>query len=534
MSDEVQGHHCLGIAGLKYWRGGFSNWFQELLPISDGASGGDIPSFVAPTDFNKMGIATNMAGPYLRHNFSFHASFMNYDLIVIGGGPAGYVAAIRAAQLGKKAACVEMDRAGGTCLNWGCIPTKSLLRNAEIYHLLKHKAGDFGLSFDNLTFDWSKVIGRSRKISDRLAAGIEFLFKKNKVESIRGRAKLLGGGKVEVLGPEGTVRELAGEKILVATGCSSRPLPGLPFDGATVISSHEALILPKQPKDIVIIGAGAIGVEFAYFFNSFGTKVTLVEMQAHILPGEDQEISETLEKSFKRQGISVLTSAKITASEAGSGGVQLSVETPQGAQTLAAELCLVAIGVQPVLPGGIEFSLTDRGYLDVDDRYQTSQQDVFAAGDVIGPPWLAHVATWEALQAVEGLFAGHIPQKMGAVPGCTYCQPQVASVGLTERAAKAQGLNYKVGKFPFQALGKALAIGESEGFVKLIVGAEHGEILGAHILGNEATEMIAELGLAISLKAKLADIEATIHAHPTLAEAIKEAAEVAAGHAIHI
>ncbi len=457
-----------------------------------------------------------------------------YDLLVIGGGPAGYVGAIRAAQLGKKVAVVEMDRAGGTCLNWGCLPTKSLLRNAELYHLMTHKAAEFGFAFDNLTFDWSKVIGRSRKISDKLAGGIEFLFKKNKIDYIRGKGTLTGPGKVAVTAGDGTQSTLEAAKIMVATGCVTRELPNFPFNGTSVVGSHDAMILPTQPKEIIIIGAGAIGIEFAYFFNAFGTKVTVVEMLPNILPVEDTDVSVALEKSFKRLGITCLTNTKITGTQATANSVEITVENATGTQVLKGDVCLVAIGVVPLLPGGVEPKLTDRGYLSVDARYQTSIKDVYAAGDIIGPPWLAHVASWEAIQAVEGMFTKHVPKKMGAFPGCTYCQPQVASVGLTERAAKEKGVAYKVGMFPFQASGKAMAVGETDGFVKLIIGAKHGEILGAHIIGSEATEMIAEMGLAITLEATIEEIEATIHAHPTLAEAMHEAAAAAEGKAIHI
>lgn len=457
-----------------------------------------------------------------------------YDLIVIGGGPAGYVGAIRAAQLGKTVACVEMDRAGGTCLNWGCIPTKSLLKNAELYNKLQHDADEFGLKFDNLGFDWEKVIGRSRGVSSKLAGGIEFLFKKNKVDYIRGKGSLAGNGKVDVVDAEGKSSTIEGENILVATGCVSRAMPGFPFNGKTVIGSKEAMVIASQPKEIIIIGAGAIGIEFAYFFNAFGTKVTVVEMMPNILPVEDEEVSKALEKSFKKQGITTLTNTKVTGTKATDAGVEITVEGAK-TETLTADVCLVAIGVQPVLPGGREITLTERGYIKVDDRYQTSIPKVFACGDITGPPWLAHTASFEAIQAVEGIFdKSHTPKHVEVFPGCTYCQPQVASVGLTERAAKEKGLAYKVGKFPFQASGKALSVGEPEGFVKLIFGEPHGEIIGAHIIGSEATEMIAELGLGITLEATYEDIEATIHAHPTLSEAVHEAASEAFGHAIHI
>jgi dihydrolipoamide dehydrogenase len=326
------------------------------------------------------------------------------------------------------------------------------------------------------------------------------------------------------------------KNVLIATGCVSRPLPGLEFNGKTVIGSKEALQLAEQPKSVVIIGAGAIGVEFAYFFNAFGTKVTMVEMLPNLLPIEDTEVSHALEKSFTKQGIAFFTNTKTTKTEASDKGVKITVADAKGGEkTIEADIALVAIGIAPVLPAGsLKLELV-KGFLKTNDRYETSVKGVFAAGDIIGPPWLAHVASFEAVQAVEGMFDPRFkPKKVTIFPGCTYCHPQVASVGLTERAAKEAGKKFKVGKFPYMALGKARAIGESEGFVKLIVGEPHGEILGAHIIGSEATEIIAELGLAITLEATWEEIEATIHAHPTLSEGVKEAAEVAAGHAIHI
>jgi dihydrolipoamide dehydrogenase len=456
-----------------------------------------------------------------------------YDLIVVGGGPAGYVGAIRAAQLGKKVACVEKERAGGTCLNWGCIPTKSLLRNAELFHLMKHRAGEFGFSFDNLRHDWSKVIKRSRDVADKNATGIEFLFKKHKIDYLKGEASLDKAGVVTVKGVDGKTERIEAAKILLCTGVVSRPMPGFPFNGKTVISSREAMVMTTQPKSIVIIGAGAIGVEFAYFFNAFDTRVTLVEMLPNILPFEDTEISQTLEKAFVKLGINVLANTKVVKAEADNEGVKISVEGRKS-EILEAEVCLVAIGVQPLLPGGTSLKLTERGYIQTDAKYQTNLPGVYAAGDIIGPPLLAHVASHEATQAVEGMFTGHQPKKISVFPSCTYCQPQVASVGLTERAAKEKGLKFRIGKFPFLASGKARAVGETDGFVKLIFGEPHGELLGAHIIGAEATEMIAELGLAITLEATHEEIEATIHAHPTLSEAVHEATGQAFGTAIHI
>jgi dihydrolipoamide dehydrogenase len=455
-----------------------------------------------------------------------------YDLIVIGGGPAGYVGAIRAAQLGKRVACVEKERAGGTCLNWGCIPTKALLRNAELFSFMEHQAKEFGFSFDNLSYDWTRIVQRSREVADKNAAGIEYLFKKHKIDYVRGEAVVDRSGVVSVRAGDQS-QMLEGENILVSTGVVSRPMPGLPFNGTTVIGSREAMVLARQPKSIVIIGAGAIGVEFAYFFNAFGTKVTLVEMRSHLLPLEDDEVSQSLERAFRNQGINYLTDTKVVKAEAGSDSVRITAHN-QRPDVIEAEVCLVAIGVQPLLPGGAPFKLTDRGYLEIDNRYQTSLPRVHAAGDIIGPPWLAHVASYEAIQAVEGMFTDHHPKRVAVFPSCTYCHPQVASVGLSEHDAREKGLKVKVGKFPFMANGKARAIGEIEGFVKLVFGEPHGELLGAHIIGPEATEMIAELSLAITMEATYEEIEATIHAHPTLSEAVHEATGQAFGEAIHI
>ncbi len=466
-----------------------------------------------------------------------------YDLIVIGAGPAGYVGAIRAAQLGKKVAVIDFERGGGTCNNWGCIPTKALLKNAELYHDMKHRAAEFGFKIDGLDYDWSAIIKRSRNVSEKGSAGLDYLFKKNKIDFIRGTASLEKAGEVKVKLADGKEETHAAKNVLIATGCVSRPLPGLPFNGTTVIGSKEALLLPAQPKTAVIIGAGAIGIEFAYFMNAFGTKVTVVEMLPNVLPVEDTEVSQALEKSLTKQGLTLLTNHRTTKTETTEKGVRITVvdagaSAKGGAsveKNLEADLCLVAIGVAPVLPGGpLEVGLTDRGSIQTNDRYETTVPGVYAAGDIIGPPWLAHVASYEAVQAVEGMFVpGHKPKKVTIFPGCTYCHPQVASVGLTERAAKEKGLEYKIGKFAFMASGKARAIGELDGFVKLVVGKKHGEILGAHIIGSDATEMIAELGLAINSELTLDEIHATIHAHPTLSESIHEAALMADGHAIH-
>jgi dihydrolipoamide dehydrogenase len=461
---------------------------------------------------------------------------MEYDLVVVGGGPAGYVGAIRAAQLGKKVACVEQERAGGTCLNWGCIPTKALLKSAEMYAHFQH-AADYGLSAKEVGFDFAKIVQRSRGVSDKMAKGIEFLFKSKKVDYIPGKGTITKDRKVVVTAADGKTQTLSARNILLATGATARPMPGVKTDGKHVFTSREILANEKQPKSIVIIGAGAIGVEFAYFFNAFGTKVTLVEMLPTILPVEDAEVSDTLLKSFTKAGIEVLTETKVDKVDLVSSGVKVAV-SGKAVRTIEADILLVAIGVQANLEGvlgdGLKLEL-DRGYVKTNDRYETSVKGIYAAGDIIGPPWLAHVASHEAIEAVEGIFiAGKKPHKVTTFPGCTYAQPQVASVGLTEAKAKEKGLKYKVGKFPYRASGKAVAAGDVEGFVKLIVGEKHGEILGAHIIGAEATELIAELGLAITLEATVDEIHATIHAHPTLSEMVAEATLAAKGGAIHI
>src|SRR5271154_2124236 len=454
---------------------------------------------------------------------------MDYDLIVIGGGPAGYVGAIRAAQLGKKVVCVEMERAGGTCLNWGCIPTKALLKSAELKQLLGH-IGDYGLSVGEVGFDFPKVMQRSRGVSDQMAKGVEYLFKSKKIDYVVGKAQIQGPAdgaikKVNVTGADGKTQTLTGNAILIATGAKARPLPNVKVDGAPVLTSREALAIKTLPKSILILGAGAIGCEFAYFFNAFGSKVTIVEMLPQILPVEDTEVAELLKRSFTKQGIEIFTDTKVEKTEV-------------GGKAFEADHLLVAIGVEAQLDGllgnGLKLEL-DRGYLKTNDRYETSVKGIYGAGDIIGPPWLAHVASHEAVEAVEGLFVpGKKPHKVTVFPGCTYCIPQVASVGLTEKTAKEKGLKYKIGKFPYKASGKAVAAGDSEGFVKLIIGEPHGEILGAHIIGADATELIAELGLAITLEATIDEIGLTIHAHPTLAEMVHEAALAGEGKPIHI
>jgi dihydrolipoamide dehydrogenase len=465
---------------------------------------------------------------------------MDYDLIVIGGGPAGYVGAIRAAQLGKKVVCVEMERAGGTCLNWGCIPTKALLKSAEIKQLLGH-VGDYGLSLSGeVGFDFAKIMGRSRNVSDQMAKGIEYLFKSKKVDYVVGKAQIQTPAegsikKVIVTGVDGKTQTLTGKAILISTGAKARALPGVKVDGDKVITSREALVIKTLPKSIIILGAGAIGCEFAYFFNAFGSKVTILEMLPQILPVEDAEVAEFLKRSFTKQGIEIFTDTKVEKTEVGDKGVKLTVA---GGKTFEADHLLVAIGVEAQLDGllgpGLKLEL-DRGYLKTNDRYETSVKGIYGAGDIIGPPWLAHVASHEAIEAVEGLFVpGKKPHKVTVFPGCTYCIPQVASVGLTEKAAKEKGLKFKVGKFPYKASGKAVAAGDSEGFVKVLLGEKYGEILGAHIIGADATELIAEYTLAMSSELTADEINATIHAHPTLAEMDHEAVLAAEGRPIHI
>ena len=458
-----------------------------------------------------------------------------FDIVVIGAGPGGYPAAIRAAQLGASVALVEKEEMGGTCLNWGCIPTKALLKNAELYQTLSRRAAEFGFKIDGFAYDWPTVIGRSRKVSDRLAGGIEYLFKKRTIESIRGFGSLEGPGEVGVKAADGSFRLLKTTHILITTGCKSRALPGLPFNGKSVIGSKEAMTLLQQPKEMIIVGAGAIGVEFAYIYNAFGTKVTLVEMLPRILPIEDDEVGDALEKSLIKQGIRCLPNTKITATADHGDRVEITLDGPKEKGTLSADVCLVAIGIEPVLPGGQQPALTERGHVKVGPRYETSLPGVYAAGDIIGPPLLAHTASFEAVQAVEGLYVpGHQPRKVVNFPGCTYCHPQVASVGQTERALKQAGIDYKVGKIPFAAIGKAIAAGESEGFAKLLFGKQHGELLGAHLIGENATELIAEMGLALDQELTCEEIHATIHAHPTMSEVIHEATLAADGHAIHV
>jgi len=459
-----------------------------------------------------------------------------YDLVVIGGGPAGYAAAIKAGQLGKKVACVEMERAGGTCLNWGCIPSKALLTSAELYQRMLHSE-DFGFTTGEISIDFPKVMKRSRNVAEKMANGIEYLFKKNKVDYIRGKARLEKDKKVVVFEGTDKGKELLAENVLIATGCKPRMIPGVEHDGKRIMNSRDALAMTEQPKSIVIIGAGAIGAEFAYFLNALGTKVTLVEMLPKILPVEDDEISGAVDRAFKKQGITCHTDTKVEDIKTLKTKVTMNLTKGSKSEKIEADQILVAIGVVANTDGlmgkGLSLEM-DRNYIKTGTDYQTSVPGVYAAGDIIGPPWLAHVATWEAIQAVRGIFGNHKPEKVREFPGCTYCQPQVASIGMTEQKLKEDKIAYKVGKFPFTASGKAVAAAHSEGFVKLLVSEEYGEILGAHIVGSDATELITEYVLAMKLEATAEEIHETIHAHPTMSEALMEASAAVYGEAIHI
>ncbi len=460
---------------------------------------------------------------------------MSYDLVVIGGGPAGYVGAIRAAQLGKRVACVERERVGGTCLNWGCIPTKALLKNGEVYNTVARRAAEFGIATEGLSVDWSAVIGRSRQISDRLSAGIAFLFKKNKIDSIAGEARVPAPGKVEVTAPDGSVTLLEASEILIATGARTREVPVFPFNGRTIIGSKDALVRETRPESMLVIGSGAIGTELSYVYHCFGTKVTLVEALPRILPNEDDDVSQAVERSFKKQGITCMAGAKVDSLKDNGDSVTATITARNGkVQELTADVCLVAVGVVPVVPDVAGLELTERGFIKVNERYETSVKGVYAVGDCIGGIMLAHTASYEAEQAVEGMYAdGHCPKQPVVVPGCTYCHPQVASVGKRERELKEAGVEYKVGKFPFQAIGRAVAGGDTEGFVKLLFGKENGELLGAHIVGDNATELLTAPELALNSELTDADLNAMIYAHPTLSEAIHEAVLAADGRAIH-
>jgi dihydrolipoamide dehydrogenase len=489
------------------------------------------------------------------------ADTQSFDIVILGGGPAGYVGAIRAGQLGLKVACVERGQLGGVCSNWGCIPTKALLAEAEFYDRLKHQAKDWGIEADNVRHDWTKVISRSRGVAETGAKGIAGLFKKNKVTHFQGHARIVAPGTIEVhkvaAGGESSwdqAANLAASKsnqletvinakhIIIATGAIARSLPGADFDGDKIIGSKDAMSLKTQPKELVIVGAGAIGMEFAYFYNAFGTKVTVIEMMDRVLPIEDADVSKVVEKSFTKQGIKTIVGSKTLAVKKTATGVELTVapvKDEKATQTITGDKVLVAIGVKGRFDGLFDPKTvpleTFKDHIKVDRKnYATSIKGIYAVGDVNGPPWLAHVASEEAVVCVE-LIAGHHPTPIDydSIPGCTYCHPQVASIGFTEQACKDKGLKYKVGTFPLLASGKARALGSTEGFIKMIVGEQYGEILGCHMVGENVTELIAEIGLARRLEATAEEIIATMHAHPTLSESVHEATLGTQGRMLH-
>jgi dihydrolipoamide dehydrogenase len=461
---------------------------------------------------------------------------MNYDIIVIGSGPGGYVTAIRASQLGFKTAIIEKESLGGICLNWGCIPTKALLKSAQVYEYLNH-AKDYGISAENIKADFNGVVKRSRDVADGMSKGIQFLMKKNKIDVIMGTAKIKAGKKVEVL-TDGKTTTFEGKHIIIATGARSRQLPNLPQDGKKIIGYREAMTLPKQPKSLVVVGSGAIGVEFAYFYATMGTKVTIVEFLPNIVPVEDEEVSKQLEKSFKKIGIEIMTEASVENVDTKGEGCKVNVKTKTGNINLDAEIVLSAVGIESNITGlGLEEVgiKTDKGKIIVDNYYATNIAGYYAIGDCVPGQALAHVASAEGITCVEKIKGLHTDIiDYNNIPGCTYCQPEVASVGYTEKKAKDAGYQIKVGKFPFTASGKAKAAGASDGFIKLIFDAKYGEILGAHMIGANVTEMIAEIVALRKLESTGHELIKTIHPHPTMSEAIMEAAAAAYGEVIHL
>ena len=462
-----------------------------------------------------------------------------YDLVVIGSGPGGYVAAIKAGQAGKKVAIVEKKHLGGICLNWGCIPTKALLKSAEVFQSMQH-ASDYGLSIKGASFNYSDIIKRSRKIADINSKGVQFLMKKNKIEVIMAEASIIAAGMIKLKKADGSKIEIQADKTIIATGASARETSTYPIDGKNFITYHKALELQDQSKKMLVIGSGAIGSEFSYYFNSLGTEVHLVEMAPNLIPNEDEESSKTLQTSFENQGIKCYPGAKVETKLIKDREVKVAI-TDNKIKThhLMVDRVLVAIGMVPNTQGlgleGAGIQLDEKGFIKVNSYMQTSVAGVYAIGDVTGKQMLAHKASVEGEVAVSHML-GHQTHGMNydQIPGCTYCIPQIASIGITEKKAKKLGKKIKIGRFPFQASGKARAIGNTEGFVKLIFGAEYGELLGAHIVGQDATEILAELGLAMKLEATYEEIMETIHAHPTLSEAIMEAAMDSQGMAIHI
>ena len=462
---------------------------------------------------------------------------MHYDLIVIGSGPGGYVAAIRASQLGLKTAVVEKESLGGVCLNWGCIPTKALLKSAQVFEYLKH-ADDYGISVSDSKADFGRVIKRSRDVADGMSKGIQFLFKKNKIDVINGTGKVKPGKKVEVTAADGSLSIYEAKHILLATGARSRELPNLPQDGKKIIGYREAMTLPSMPASMVIVGSGAIGCEFAYFYNSMGTKVTIVEFMPTIVPIEDEDISKQLARSFKKSGMEVMTESTVESVDTSGTGCKVKVKTKKGEEIIECDVVLSAVGISPNIENiGLEECgvITDKGRVLVNDYYQTNIPGIYAIGDIVKGPALAHVASAEGICFVEKIAGMHVhPINYGNIPGCTYCSPEIASVGMTEKAAREAGFDIKVGKFPFSASGKAKAAGASDGFVKVIFDAKYGEWLGAHFIGMNVTEMIAEVVVARNLETTGHEIIKSIHPHPTMSEAVMEAVADAYGEVIHM
>ena len=462
---------------------------------------------------------------------------MNYDVIVIGSGPGGYVTAIRASQLGLKTAIIERESLGGICLNWGCIPTKALLKSAQVFEYLNHSK-EYGISADNIKADFGAVIKRSRDVADGMSKGIQFLMKKNKIDVIMGTATVKAGKKVEVKLADGKVETHEAKHFIIATGARSRQLPNLPQDGKKIVGYREAMTLPKQPKSLVVVGSGAIGVEFAYFYATMGTKVTIVEFMPNIVPVDDEEVSKQLEKSLKKIGIDIMTEASVESVDTKGDISKVNVKTKTGNIVLEAEIVLSAVGIEANISGlGLESVgiATDKGKIVVDKYYATNVPGYYAIGDCVPGQSLAHVASAEGITCVEKIVGVHAePIDYKNIPGCTYCQPEVASVGMTEKQAKEAGYTLKIGKFPFSASGKASASGAKDGFIKLIFDAKYGEILGAHMIGANVTEMIAEIVAIRKLETTGHELIKTIHPHPTMSEAIMEAAAAAYGEVIHL
>jgi dihydrolipoamide dehydrogenase len=463
---------------------------------------------------------------------------MSYDIIVVGSGPGGYVTAIRASQLGLKTAIVEKESLGGVCLNWGCIPTKALIKSANVYEYLQH-AADYGINVKESSADFGAMIKRSRDVANGMSNGIQFLMKKNKIDVLKGNGVIKAGKAVEVTDESGNKTTYTAAKgVIIATGSRSRQLPNLPQDGTKIIGYRQAMTLPTQPKKLVVVGSGAIGVEFAYFYNAIGTEVTIVEYLPNIVPVEDEDVSKQLEKSFKKAGINILTNASVESVDTSGNGCVVSIKTAKGEEKIECDVVLSAAGVVTNIENiGLEELgiVVDKGRILVNDYYQTNLPGYYAIGDVVPGPALAHVASAEGIICVEKI-AGHHPEPLnyGNIPGCTYCSPEVASVGMTEKAAKEAGYEIKVGKFPFSASGKASAAGAKDGFVKLIFDAKYGELLGGHMIGANVTEMVAELVAVRKLETTGEELIKTVHPHPTMSEAIMEAAAAAYGEVIHL